>query len=93
MSKHTPGPWTANRYCILTQDHICIAEVNAPTGPGEGYANTLLMAAAPDLLRASEMALETINCSKTGDERLKAVATLREAIIKATGGAYGYPND
>lgn len=55
--KHTPAPWTIDRF------HLCIhgpkgaiAEVFSPDGFEQGYANTVLMAAGPDMLNALKVA-------------------------------------
>lgn len=79
---HTPGPWTwtLKPYGELTDDDAC-AEVSVVNSAGEATANAHLIAAAPDLLRACEVALECADMS--GAVR----ARLTDAVEKARGGA------
>ena len=77
MSKHTPGPWCANRFSIMAKGSTdtysgtvwgCIARVEelyAWDSEGRGWstsgdrdANAHLIAAAPELLEALEIALD-----------------------------------
>ena len=68
MSKtpHTAGPWKAKGHYINTdqgKDSICIAQVNNGAErfdehPEELEANALILAAAPDLLAAAQMAYD-----------------------------------
>ena len=59
---HTPGPWRCDRRDILAADGQCIASIFS--GPcatlEEADANGRLVAAAPELLRCAEMALEEL---------------------------------
>lgn len=53
MSKHTPGPWTANGSHIYTPDGSIIAQVHNSGSRDSDYplmANRDLMSAAPTLL-------------------------------------------
>lgn len=91
-AKHTPGPWYVEHHveipfdpdmlvngCTITTDNEHIA---FGFGDGNGRANALLIAAAPDLLAACEAAIwEADNC----DGRV-SVDALRAAIRKAKGG-------
>jgi hypothetical protein len=70
-TKHTPGPWKISKYInyigfsVWAADRGCIAErwydktQDKPYGD-ELNANAQLISAAPDLLRACKIALETI---------------------------------
>lgn len=82
---HTPGPWTLDQSDL----GIVIDAEGDPiqtAGSGnvvseEGYANACLIAAAPDLLAACELALE-----KDGDLRgATRRGRIRDAIAKAKG--------
>ena len=94
MTKHTPRPWLVegrtvyalnddgyNRFSALVQD--------AHTPGDELEANARLMAAAPELLKACEEALDDLvdedGVYFSGDESL--VKQLRAAIAKALGEA------
>lgn len=96
MSKHTPGPWKVE---VLghtlrvvdsygweehSNDLAVIGDCSNPTL----QANTRLIAAAPDLLEALEMALNAIESSgiesKRGDATV-ACRMSRTAIAKAKG--------
>lgn len=55
MSKHTPGPWTANGSHIYAPDGSIIAQVHNSGARDSDYplmANRDLMSAAPDMLKA-----------------------------------------
>lgn len=93
MSKHTPGPWCirAERYRFIhvyaTGGGIC----HLDTVDGEGAANARLIAAAPDLLLALQMAMPALDLVRAqfprhpGDDSIDVVAAARAAIRKATG--------
>jgi len=62
MSKHTPGPWfigTSWGRCELYNDNDTIADLTLTNLP-EDEANLRLIAAAPELLRYLEIAVDTI---------------------------------
>lgn len=97
MSKHTPGPWAhvsvtggwdgvaedANRNSV-----ICTLSLNNP-------ANASLIAAAPDLLAAAELALseaegliyDQLDGTKEFESAFAALQPVRDAIAKARGEA------
>ena len=52
---HTAGPWRAEKFCIWAGDKYI---AGTQTGIAEQEANARLIAAAPDLLIALEMALD-----------------------------------
>lgn len=108
MTKHTAGPWEVTNWgqvaSVTTHNRaLGIATVNAygDTTKGipsaEDTANARLIAAAPDMLAALRMAMET--CDNVADaiaaqhqEQTKearwlneVVAVTRSAIAKATG--------
>ncbi len=82
MSAHTPGPWEACSWSSVvgggvfgrpdkTKNQVLIAQVRS------NHADSVLMAAAPDLLAACELALAT------DDDAVLDV--LRAAVKKARG--------
>ncbi|MHC3750731.1 hypothetical protein ACYKDZ_17825 [Stutzerimonas stutzeri] len=100
MTKHTPGPWLVegrtvyalnddgyNRFSALVQD--------AHTPGDELEANARLIAAAPDLLEAAELALEVaegwihdqLDGTGIAGEALGKLDSVRAAIAKARGEA------
>jgi hypothetical protein len=85
MSKHTPGPWTAEdegaSVHIAGHDGIWVAEVYGI----DDNANARLIAAAPDLLQALTEVVETYDSGDNGRTLRWAVDTCRDAIAKATG--------
>ena len=96
MSKHTPGPWSANGkaneadYVVRDQNGHALASVFLPTNVLEAEANARLIAAAPDLLEALQgiVAADFESVPRTAVYR--AVKLLqdeaRAAIAKAEGG-------
>ena len=98
-AKHTPGPWKLNTDgdtgmndsgCILDSiGHVIVTDIygtfkNGRT-TGEAEANARLIAAAPDLLVAVEMAEDYIQHIRP---KVPAwyVQTIKAAIAKARGG-------
>lgn len=89
--KHTKGPWRVElntcievwnqntHICDLSGDHESHTEVN-------DLANARLIAAAPDMLEALEVALETLleQPDLVGDADM-SVRTIKSAIAKARG--------
>ena len=79
MSGHTPGPWTIQGAFIGTDD-VHIAQVK---GEGRGVnsqraeANSMLIAAAPDLLDALKMALEAPDDDRSWEDY--AIAAIKKA--------------
>lgn len=74
MNKHTPGPWT------VSDDMSHLDE--------EEKANTILMSAAPDLLRACKLLLAERDTEIDTDTMLAfgpAFAAARAAVKKAEG--------
>jgi len=91
MSKHTPGPWTANEE-FDDGESLGIAITAGRLGQvvrvfdvgQEGFANAALIAAAPDLLAA----LQKIASKDYGNRYARDCAEIaRAAIAKATGEA------
>lgn len=76
MIKHTQGPWTpitdieSPDYGVVKSGDLCVAntcvdlELNPVTKKSEIDANARLIAAAPDLLEALEIALEHVCCER-----------------------------
>lgn len=93
MSKHTPGPWTANK---PTRDNGR-AEIHAgcmlvaqafnwmldAEGDEQCWADARLIAAAPDLLEALERLLADADVRDAAEAG--ALKQARAAITKATG--------
>lgn len=81
MNKHTPGPWSATG-ALVTAQGIAVALVILPSDTlDQQIADADLIAAAPDLLAALEMAL--VECSAlTSTEGYPA---MKAAIAKARG--------
>lgn len=88
MLKHTPGPWAVNseHLTVLAEDSGYVCKVAGP-GPNdpESLANAHLIAAAPELLAAAELALTAV--ADPADWNFKARPALMAAIAKAKGGA------
>jgi hypothetical protein len=91
---HTPGPWFLDRtfipkpgyVAISATSHTALAQVVVhmldDDGPlPSGVANAMLIASAPDLLQAVQLALNVLDATGAQDEANKA----RAAIAKATG--------
>ena len=82
-SKHTPGPWGVTRlqgveYVTIDGGRVSVARVSALK---TGEANARLIAAAPELLAALELALIAID----EDAAPKVAGMARAAIAKARG--------
>ncbi len=93
MTKHTPGPWTADENGLITagRSRLHIAQA-ATTGLGHAAAaNAQLIATAPEMLTALGLALLAIerNCYRQGidPQQDTEAAIVRAAIRKATTGA------
>lgn len=88
MSTHTPGPWliepTDTSKAIVTDDCvICEMAVWAYEHQKEIEANTLLIAAAPDLLDVCVEFVRKVECGEAKSTR--SYAKMKAAIEKATG--------
>jgi hypothetical protein len=88
MSKHTPGPWYAEKVCAVSGwVDITAMQDGRPTLPFaackhfDQKANARLIAAAPDLLEALSVVL--LECEEKLMEATQRKA--RAAIAKATG--------
>ena len=81
MSKHTPGPWTAdwddNGFICIDPIRACIPNVN--DDGGIEMANALLIAAAPDLLEMLKRARKRI------PDESNIAAPIDAVIAKAEG--------
>ena len=91
MSKHTPGPWEAQRdpnaimaddWCIGAQGQIDMVAVCSER-------DARLISAAPDLLEALKdlFGADMVYCMMGDgkDDQIEAIAKARAAIAKATG--------
>ena len=95
MSKHTPGPWTANRAYRIDKEYgriALIVPVNGENPIAEmtpdyiadmTQANARLIAAAPELLEAC---IGLCSDELTGEQFATRLAYARAIIAKAAGG-------
>ena len=94
MSKHTPGPWTADR----THDDVVMVDAGSGSAicdvygdySGEREANAALIAAAPEMLAALRRLLKAcghmpIEATPKSAEMMMAGLDAVRAIKKATG--------
>jgi len=88
MSKHTPGPWKADRHCIsgilcaVRHGIYYVAEcyISSSYRPvEETEANTRLIAASPDMKEAIEASIRILTEAKTLEEALNALPVLTQA--------------
>jgi len=95
MSKHTPGPWTANEE-FDDGESLGIAITAGRLGQvvrvfdvgQEGFANAHLIAAAPDLLEALQNLTACCFFPTSGNDAFQTtVDRARTALVKATGEA------
>jgi hypothetical protein len=91
MTKHTPGPWVRDDESIYAPDGSAwkqVAEIpNWRTNPGEvltaeDNANALLIADAPAMLEALEIAFNALRSSAGPEERASVADTLWTLIAK-----------
>ena len=90
MSKHIPGPWTAEDNAVFS-NRMCLAIGYGARIP----ANVRLMAAAPDLLAALKLYDEVMTAAwgefdalpNEYSDRRRCWSAARAAIAKAEGGA------
>lgn len=90
-AKHTPGPWTAvqgkewnERPRIMARNKVEVARSGLDgfrNDSPETWANALLIAAAPELLKALENLAEyAADCASENDERPDALESARAAL-------------
>ena len=84
MSDHTPGPWLSNQYGEVWGGGEIVAEVHGDT-PEDWQADARLIAAAPDLLEACEIAERAFRVGDNPDAEIGALVIMRAAIAKAKG--------
>jgi hypothetical protein len=100
MSKHTPGPWSADIVWPVPETIVhaycngkpySLAEVHSMPEPGEREANAKLIAAAPELLESCKALLEELRLIREKDGPFVYDTTCRiearAVIAKATGEA------
>ncbi len=94
QTTHTPGPWILEKGkahdLIVDKDGTPIAEINTfigPFGRDENNANAHLIAAAPELLRAIELIINSDMAQREEDEGniSTELSIARAAYAKATG--------
>lgn len=96
MTTHTPGPWTVAKYRPNSgQPFIVVVDAPSPSsgrpiavvqGTPEAANNADLIAAAPDLLAASERAMRALQgflISCDGDEREDSFGDMNAACMVA----------
>ena len=90
---HTPGPWrverqnpspTTGEWMIAGARPGYLAEVR-DCGSGDVQANARLIAAAPDLLRATKNFVQWFACDRIGSLPTAEIEDALAAIVKATG--------
>ena len=85
-TQHTPGPWTTSslpngtEWTVSIDDGDMLADL---TGCPNEQANARLIAAAPDLLAALQIAEDALDMYSGGQS--SDLAAIRIAIDKATG--------
>lgn len=97
--KHTPGPWSllhrengptpfgiSGPSDIIPGGFKELGVVYGGLRADEYGANARLIAAAPDLLDATRLALDTIEYLEQDRDTIQAIQVLRAAIAKAEGG-------
>lgn len=92
MTKHTEGPWsvaeTRHNYDTVIRgpkgEPIALALIAGYTKQ-EGAANTVLLAAAPDLLEALRSAVNDADAWGLADDECDWLPIARAAIARATG--------
>lgn len=99
MSKHTPAPWTVNTTdytnaigieCVVNgiAHTVCTDQFCYPNfqqhGSEEKLANAKIIAAAPELFEACNIALRYFNGIDTESQSEAAFHALNNAIKKAT---------
>ena len=85
-AQHTPGTWIVrDGQEIMSDDGRLIAQCHAGHAP-ERAANAQVMAAAPRMLKALEIAVNALNPRESWDAELAHAAyrEARRAIAKAT---------
>lgn len=86
-TQHTPGPWAVSKIGNPYEQYIIHAEEDSTgrniAGSVEGRANAHLIAAAPELLEALKLCLETARFDSK--RSFRAVIAARNAIEKAEG--------
>ena len=105
MNKHTPGPWNATKFNPVTGDiddcylyvepGIAVIERKVKGRDQHDAANARLIAAAPDLLEAAQLALQIaeswihdqLDGTSSMDGALLHLAPVRAAIARARGEA------
>jgi hypothetical protein len=97
MIKHTPGPWKAHPDRWVTTDDANLERIAKVADASDDVevtderadADAHLIAAAPDLLKAAEDALELLKRLRNaeGAYRVTCIAQLAAALAKAKGEA------
>lgn len=83
---YTRGPWltqTYGTYAIQSESGRLLAWLTFGRSE-EARANARLIAAAPDLFDACQLALDELHCPDGDDDECSSVVALREAIVKAS---------
>lgn len=85
---HTAGPWVRNMNLIQSADGDNIAEILPTDSRGQANANAALIAAAPDVLAALQLAADELQLVSDEQEGRfgGTMDKLLAAIEKATGG-------
>lgn len=82
MSKHTPGPWSVRAGGVGSEANDWIVDFpNLDNVTENDRANFKLIAAAPELFAALELALDSL-CS--GDNKDAAISAANAALTKVS---------
>lgn len=94
---HTPGPWTVRSGSVVKYDNsrpsgeIPIASMDRESGngtaPAERDDNARLIAAAPELLAACQVAIAMMEGDNLDEKFDGEAEVIRDAIARATGKA------
>lgn len=95
MSKHTPGPWTVDRFKDKPPylvgnlyEVVCVFDNHARMKDDHREGNAKLIAAAPDLLKALKAATVELSClaaqveAREGGSVIKALYQARAILDK-----------
>ncbi len=90
-TKHTPGPWTDDKYLNVVSDSgmtICTTACCDTTPLAEQLGNARLISAAPDMLTAAHELLKVVRIlgiREMDGRLLHAIKLAESAVVKAEG--------
>lgn len=84
MSKHTPGPWTAEPHAVYSGLDEVAAIHSIGYAPDERYANARLIAAAPDMAKMLNLWMcFVLHGSNSAYNEKEMLAATRALLAKA----------